>query len=470
MLHVHERNKGGMDFLLFINYSCHPVCPQADACRLNPESGARSVSQTISKQVIDILRQAFSDQQDGHARAEAVSSLLLSEQHLQQETTSSTSTLSTGTGTAWRAPTRASVVEEFLRARQAFKIDANGSAAAHHCVATGLVPPSVGGAMATASVGRSLSAASEEGTEPEAGVSVTSVLREMGQKRRSRLRQVLRRRYGQQKHHRYRQRSRRKHITRAEMSNCSAGTAVESGLFDRLSEDRYNEKHEGEGEGKRRATRKSNGVDGMSSRSRPWHPMWEHVKNGTQPSTKGTEEETGGGQDEEASFVTRLALAASVSMIDGLLSNNMDVEREGVSFCPESVSHRCGVSDGSGGNSSTGGVGRDDDLREAVRGCERMGLPLLLVQSTEDALIGTPLPLLLEQEVRIFPRIVRPLTHSTSHVGLHGTLNHSVEGKVIGVKSGAKDKSPMNGADFGVFLCTCCFQNSLQRRTYAVHP
>lgn len=47
------------------------------------------------------------------------------------------------------------------------------------------------------------------------------------------------------------------------------------------------------------------------------------------------------------------------------------------------------------------------DSGRVIDGVKRAGLPLLMVQGTEDALIGSPLALVLKQEVETFIRQVQ---------------------------------------------------------------
>lgn len=91
--------------------------------------------------------------------------------------------------------------------------------------------------------------------------------------------------------------------------------------------------------------------------------------------------------------VQRLALAASVSTLSGMLVALDEAEPE-FSCSGGSGSGKGRSFSGRMGGGGGGGVGA---VAAAVR---RLGIPLLMVQSTEDALIGTPLALLLKQEVR----------------------------------------------------------------------
>lgn len=95
--------------------------------------------------------------------------------------------------------------------------------------------------------------------------------------------------------------------------------------------------------------------------------------------------------------VARLALAASVSTLDGL---SLRGARTSHRYCPTSTAKPT-----SSGCKATGDTCRSSDAKGEDRGTSifrairQLGLPLLMVQGTEDALIGEPLPLVFQKTV-----------------------------------------------------------------------
>lgn len=93
----------------------------------------------------------------------------------------------------------------------------------------------------------------------------------------------------------------------------------------------------------------------------------------------------------------RLALAASVSMLDGLLHGQ--AEKAQSSRKPPVATtddDECARNLCSSPDQEARREGRHASVFRAV---QRLGVPLLMIQSTEDAVIETPLPLVLQREV-----------------------------------------------------------------------
>lgn len=135
--------------------------------------------------MLHTLRQAFCDQSDGRARSEAVASLLLSENHLATETAAAAATPA------------ATTTKTFLETREAFRLGADVSALARPQmggVRSKENPASVTGS-ANASPPRQMHsrALPKERGRREGDVTVTSVLREMGVNNQKRKRRLLRR-------------------------------------------------------------------------------------------------------------------------------------------------------------------------------------------------------------------------------------------------------------------------------------
>lgn len=248
-------------------------------------------------QVVRTVRQAFCDQSDGRARAEAVASLLLSESYVTAETGGPTATVADTT------------TQNFLKTREALCLSANVCAHVYHPQTRR--KPSPGRAMLMPSrtgnnaAQKQRSGASSENIErPEAKVSVESVLREMEETNQKRKRRLLRRQHRQR-----RRRRRGEHINRS---------------F------RHKERYSGTD---------TDGFDTDHGLPDEGHP-WEELKNddeaelrghsadgGSPPTPQTSKPSTGsffGSRTEQRSSnaaVTgrRLALGASVSILSGLL-------------------------------------------------------------------------------------------------------------------------------------------------------
>lgn len=141
------------------------------------------------KQVVHALRQAFCDQSDGRARLEAVASLLLSEHHLAARTADEPA-----------AATAATAAEkDFLHTREAFCLGADVSA---HVYPQTRGKSSRGVAVllsaetncSSAQERRSSASMSRDSEPVQMEVSVGSVLRELDEKNQKRKRRLLRRR------------------------------------------------------------------------------------------------------------------------------------------------------------------------------------------------------------------------------------------------------------------------------------
>lgn len=180
----------------------------------------------------------------------------------------------------------------------------------------------------------------------EVGLTVGYVLREIDRANRSEYRRKLRR-----TSRRWRQRH-----------GEADGEVMSEGCREELSDDSTDHAHE-------------NGDEGQGSGTESKRSVW------------GDPDREGEGTGD---LIARLALAAVVSTIDGLLNSNTGVDgqtyrREGVRSPPTG-----------GGEPSGQEANPEAAMLEGVR---RAGLPLLMVQSSEDALIGTPLPVILRDEV-----------------------------------------------------------------------
>lgn len=138
-----------------------------------------------TSKVLHTLRQAFCDQSDGRTRSEAVATLLLSENYLATETAATTVTPGT------------TALNQFLDTREAFRLDADVSALARPQVARVCMKekpiPVTGAAEINARRPMLQSPFPEERGYREGSVSVESVLREVGEKNQRRKRRLLRR-------------------------------------------------------------------------------------------------------------------------------------------------------------------------------------------------------------------------------------------------------------------------------------
>lgn len=320
---------------------------------------------TRCDQAISTLRQAFCDQSDGHARVDAVTSLLLSEGHLQtsagvsitaitEETTVAPTAAETTTTTV--QTTTDIATKAFLETREAFYLDAdvsaddsedNGEAAAPEGFASGEI------SSGDVSSVMNSSSSSRNGDQR---VSVSTVLREMGKKDRNRRQLLIGRLQQQQKQQQHRYHHRHQIESAA-------------GLLDNdHTRQATRDDHEG-------------GLERLEGENGQW------------PSQQG-----GGNMEanppifheEGDTSAQKLALAASVSTLSGMLVT-LD-EAHPVFPCGDGSEGRKGPP--FSGRVGGGGVGA------VVAAVRRLGLPLLMVQSTEDALIGSPLAFFLKQEVR----------------------------------------------------------------------
>lgn len=331
--------------------------------------------------MVGTLRQAFYDQSDGRARVEAVTSLLLSEHYhrLQEQSVAG------GAGETAKA-----VTENYLTGREELQLDAHVSAppsAAYHLHKKQRGRParasSAPGERRTSSSSTSsadrLSKAFVSTKEADEGVGVESVLREMDQVNRRRLRRFQRK----HRRHRHKRRRSRRHV----------GTTLS--LVDDEDAQRHDERHlSTEGEHDELDSK----AEGSASNQRPPGGSAGYFSSKTEADLAGD-------------LTSRLALAASASILDGLLvrgARNTGTVHDGSSYELQSsigdaavvdpaaarvgedaCSERIVVSEGNG----------DSDVGGLLRAVRRLNVPLVMVQSTEDALVGTPLPLVLQKEV-----------------------------------------------------------------------
>ncbi|CAM9926140.1 unnamed protein product, partial [Ectocarpus fasciculatus] len=295
-----------------------------------------------STSVVGNLRQAFCDQSDGLARTEAIASLLFSENY------------QTG-GIAASTAATSSIVNTypFLETREAFCLDAAVSACPsppnHHGFSSrvaGLLPD---GTTYNDMQQRHPARLRLDRAHQQAGVSVESVLREMDENSQKRKQRLFRQ-------HQQRQRKQ----------------AGRSGGASPSADERFNDAA-GQEEEEEEELETKDGEEGDDD-------QWPSPQHGHTTFSSSSFEGLGAGFNFSAQ---RLALAASVSILDGLLLNERgnDGSRSG------------SVSSGHTGASVDTGSGR------VIDEVKRAGLPLLMVQGTEDALIGSPLALVLKQEL-----------------------------------------------------------------------
>lgn len=146
---------------------------------------------------------------------------------------------------------------------------------------------------------------------------------------------------------------------------------------------------------------------------------------------------SGSESGEKGESTPRLALAASVATLDGLLG-----------CCVGITYHSCRTAgDGSrkdAVDSSSSKVGSHPQNMSVFRSAQKLGLSLVLVQSTEDALVGTPLPLLLQKEVRSDDTVFRS-TYTFLQLILPAVEGLALELSVINVQqqltNGATDSA-----------------------------
>ncbi|CAM9129624.1 unnamed protein product, partial [Hapterophycus canaliculatus] len=305
-------------------------------------NGFMSVDEPAT-QVLHTLRKAFCDQSDGRARTDAVASLLLSEKHLATETAAAAAT----------PPTAA--MKMFLETREAFRLDADVSALARPQACGALFkgkPISVTGSAKMSALRRvdSLPFPGKR-DRGEGGASVESVLREMGVSSQKRKRRLIRRqrRRGMAPTSSSQRRQRDIELTEA----CSGG--------DDSEEEHPNGDFLGSEEDQEQGETSDYDRDGgrcSSSQQRSSHDPG-----------------------------SRLALAASVSTLTGLIESRGEDRGESGGGGSGVVS--CGEVNG-------GSVrGASNRILGALKSSK---LPLVLVQSTEDALVASPLALVLKKE------------------------------------------------------------------------
>lgn len=117
----------------------------------------------------------------------------------------------------------------------------------------------------------------------------------------------------------------------------------------------------------------------------------EEVKNGLNSDYEGDRSSYRSDKKRRTAQTSRLALAASVAVLDGLVHD---------------PSLGCDPSYLDGVEHSTGGADRpspttylDDEGSALIKAMQYSGIPFVMVQGTEDALVGPPLPLVLQHEV-----------------------------------------------------------------------
>lgn len=331
--------------------------------------------------MVRTLRQAFYDQSDGCARVEAVTSLLLSEHYhrLQEQSVAG------GAGKAAKA-----VTENYLTGREELQLDAHVSAplsAAYHLHKKQRGRParasSAPGERRTTSSSTSsadrLSKAFVSTKEADEGVGVEFVLREMDQTNRRRLRRFQRK----HRRRRHKQHRSRRHV----------GTTLS--IVDDEDAQRHEERHlttEGEHD------ELDSKAEGSANNQRPHGGSAGYF-------ISRTEEERAG------DLTSRLALAASASILDGLLVRG--AQNTGAVYDGSSYEHQSSIGDAAVVDPAAARVGEDAcsesivvsggdgdrDVGGLLRAVRRLNVPLVMVQSTEDALVGTPLPLVLQKEV-----------------------------------------------------------------------
>lgn len=250
-----------------------------------------------NQQVVRTLRQAFCDQSDGRARTEAIASLLLSEHHLTAETAQPTATAATTT------------MKNFLETREALCLGADVSAHVHPQTygvfspgAAALVPS---GAETRGEQQRHSGSLPDRNEHHHTKANMDSVLRELDEKKEERKRRLLRR----QRRRRRRRGEKTSHSSRLQerQSDADAG-----GIDD--DDDLHDEEHPQEelDNGEEHESRNDDD-DGR------WPP------HGRKPSAA-SHFESGKERGNANANVSlpRLALAASVSTLGGLLGSPKD--------------------------------------------------------------------------------------------------------------------------------------------------
>lgn len=309
-------------------------------------------------QVIRTLRLSFCNQSDGLARVEAITSLLLSESRLQTSAgvaMAVTTEAATAAATATMTTTTEVDTPNFLETREAFCLDAAVSAGIPDDNGEAEPGAFAAGEFSSGDV-NSVVKSSRSSRNCDQRVDVGTVLREMSKKERNRRRLLLGRLQQQQQHqqqqHRYRHRQ-----------QIDGAVGI---LNNDYTEQIARDNDEG-------------GREGPEDENGRW--LSQQGRGNIEVSSQKIHEEGD-------ISVKRLALAASVSTLSGMLDPL------------DGVNPDFSCSDGSGGGKERPFSGRmGGGAGAVVRAAHHLGLPLLMIQSTEDALIGSPLALLVKQEV-----------------------------------------------------------------------
>lgn len=272
-----------------------------------------------------------------------------------------TTAIPTTTTTAAMKTTTEATSKAFLETREAFCLDAAVSADMSNDNSVTAAPGAFASGEFSSSDGRSAVGSLFASRHGEQRVDVSTVLREMGEKNSNRKQLLLGRlQQQQQQKHRYRH---------------GQHTGGPAGVLD----------NDYTGQVARDSHEKSGWLEGPEDRTGRW-PSQQGGGGNTETHPQATHE----GGDTSGQ---RLALAASVSTLSGML----------VTLDEADPAFSCSDGSGSGkGRPFSGrmGGGGDGSVGAVAAAARRLGIPLLMVQSTEDALIGTPLALLLKQEVR----------------------------------------------------------------------
>lgn len=252
-------------------------------------------------QVVRTLRQAFCDQSDGRARVEAVASLLLSESFLAAEAGEPTATVAAAT------------TKGFLETREALCLSANVSAHVHPQTHGEFSPGRVtlvSNRTGNRSARQRLVSSPETVGQLEAKVSVDSVLRELEEANQSRKWQLLRR---QQRQRRRRGRGELESRSSRRQQRQHSGTdtdGVDAGK-DLLDQEHPWEELDNDGSAELR--------DHSAGGERSPRPPPQRSKPSTASSFESRNE-----RDISSATIAgpRLALAASVSTLSGLLGGS----------------------------------------------------------------------------------------------------------------------------------------------------
>lgn len=268
----------------------------------------------LFKQVIRTLRQAFCNQNNGHARAEAIASLLLSEHHLP-----------TSTRTDISKPSN--VTKTFLETRKSLHLDADAFA-------------TIGGPSSLTPGEPNRVNRLGASREFDKTVIMDTVIQKIDETKQNRLHRLL-------------QRRQEKHGTGHHRQEMPWNFCVDDG------EQQQNGNIENEGKNNKTSRLpKTREIDNISGLEGEW------------------------------CSTVRLALNASVSRLDGLLGNAREV-----------YSSPLGTVDPSGENDKSSSGRLCVNVSAVCEAARLLEIPLLMVQSTEDSLVGVPLPFFLQQEV-----------------------------------------------------------------------